>query len=119
MNLCLSCGLCCNGLLFEDLPVIEEELIPFVELNPKPKKRGSGLYLSQPCIAWKSDKGCTIYNDRPKVCREFKCKVLVKYENEELTYEQAMEKINFIKTENILKYKTRQEQMKKLIDFIE
>jgi Fe-S-cluster containining protein len=119
MNLCLSCGLCCNGLLFKDLPLTEEELIPFVELKPKTEKRGSGLFLSLPCIAWESDKGCTKYNDRPKVCRDFKCKVLVKYENKELTYEQAMEKINFIKTENILEYKNGQERKKKLIDFIE
>lgn len=119
MNLCLECGLCCNGLLFRDLPITEEELIPLVELNPNTEKRGSNRYLSLPCVAWESKEGCTIYNDRPNVCRAFKCKVLVKYENEEITYEQAMEKINFIKTENILAYKNNQERKKKLRDFIE
>ena len=74
-QLCLHCGLCCDGTLFRD-----------VELQPgddAPKLRALGLpiphsasrtpHFKQPCVALCSDLHCRVYADRPARCREFEC----------------------------------------------
>jgi len=34
------------------------------------------------CLEFDYKKGkCTIYNERPNICREYKCKTLIEYEN--------------------------------------
>jgi len=76
-QLCLACGLCCNGVLFKD-----------VELQPsdEPEKlAGLGLSLektrtktrfAQPCAALCAGNRCRIYAERPARCREFECALL-------------------------------------------
>jgi len=65
-DLCLSCGLCCNGSLFWAVPVAEGEDIP-VPLD-------SDGRLRQPCACFNG--ACTIYANRPAACRSFDCRVL-------------------------------------------
>jgi hypothetical protein len=76
-QLCLVCGLCCDGALFKD-----------VELRPgddAARLRTLGLPLAalrgqtrfaQPCAALGADCRCRIYADRPARCREFECALL-------------------------------------------
>jgi len=73
-ELCLTCGACCNGVLFRD-----------VELQPKDDARrlkAAGLKIEvrrsqvkfrQPCRALGPDLRCQIYSERPSRCREFEC----------------------------------------------
>lgn len=119
MNLCLECGLCCNGFLFQSFPVTKEEFIPFVDLNPKTKETEKGLNVSQPCVQWIRGKGCNIYDKRPSVCRKYKCKVLLRYEYEDITYEEALEKINHVKREKLLHFRNKEKLSKLLEDFLE
>ena len=76
-QLCLACGLCCDGTLFRD-----------VELQPgddADKLRALGLPIrhsalrvprfNQPCSALCPDLKCRAYVDRPARCREFECAV--------------------------------------------
>jgi hypothetical protein len=65
-DLCLSCGLCCDGSLFWAVPVAPGEDTP-VPLD------GEGR-LRQPCACFNG--ACTIYPDRPSACRSFDCRVL-------------------------------------------
>jgi Fe-S-cluster containining protein len=71
-RLCLSCGLCCNGVLFRDVKLQPED-------NPKLLTRlGLSLEKSrfhQPCSAL-DGRCCTIYSDRPAYCRKFECWLL-------------------------------------------
>jgi Fe-S-cluster containining protein len=75
-ELCLACGLCCNGVIFAD-----------VKLQPGDdagRLRSVGLPVSmrqsarraprfrQPCAALEGWR-CRVYADRPKYCREFEC----------------------------------------------
>src|SRR6266581_3782971 len=75
-QLCLSCGLCCNGVIFAD-----------VKLQPSDdasRLRALGLRIStphskfrtptfdQPCAALGGCR-CRIYAERPRYCREFEC----------------------------------------------
>lgn len=91
-QLCLECGMCCNGVLFKD-----------VELQPgddATKLRAFGLPLKdaatrrssvarpaetaaalkqrfpQPCSALCGDNRCKIYAERPSRCRDFECALL-------------------------------------------
>jgi len=97
-NICLSCGLCCNGTLigFVELNTQEKtelrELMDIVESNEK------GFFL-QPCN--KYCDGCTIYSQRPKQCASYKCGLLKSVEQKELDFNLALEIINEVKQKKI------------------
>ncbi len=78
-ELCLSCGLCCDGTLFD-----------LVKLEPgddAQKLRALGLPIKvsrgqtpiarfpQPCSALCEDRTCRLYANRPQQCRTFECRV--------------------------------------------
>lgn len=65
-DLCLSCGLCCDGSLFWAVPVDQGEDVP-AALDADGRLR-------QPCACF--DGACSIYADRPAACRKFDCRVL-------------------------------------------
>lgn len=65
-DLCLGCGLCCDGSLFWAVPVEPEDAAP-VELDAEGNLR-------QPCACFNGQ--CTIYPERPASCRAFECRVL-------------------------------------------
>lgn len=65
-DLCLSCGLCCDGSLFWAVPVARGEDVP-ATLDAEGRLR-------QPCACFEGR--CTIYPDRPASCRSFDCRVL-------------------------------------------
>ncbi len=78
-ELCLECGLCCNGVIFADVQLEEGD--------DAEKLRSLGLALAtrnaksetrkfpQPCAAFVNGK-CGIYAERPKYCRKFECALL-------------------------------------------
>ena len=82
-RLCLSCGLCCNGVLFKDVelqPGDDPEVLralgspvqaaPTSIQNPKSKIQNSKF--PQPCVALEGCR-CRIYARRPARCRQFEC----------------------------------------------
>lgn len=73
-DLCLNCGLCCDGTLFSNVVVTAEGVSPVVaeagfRLSP------DGKSFVQPCQALRSRR-CSVYADRPATCRTFRCKLL-------------------------------------------
>lgn len=79
-QLCLHCGLCCDGTLFRDV-----ELQPGddagklralgLPLRSRRREEADQLKFPQPCSALCSDLKCRVYADRPARCREFECAV--------------------------------------------
>lgn len=75
-NLCLDCGLCCDGTLFEATALMPSEdgrLLAdrrAVFVSEKGTRR-----FQQPCPAHECGR-CSIYDERPEVCRDFRCTVL-------------------------------------------
>jgi uncharacterized protein len=65
-DLCLDCGLCCDGSLFWAVPVGKGDGAP-VQLDAEGRLR-------QPCACFAG--ACTIYAERPAACRTFDCRVL-------------------------------------------
>ena len=92
-NLCLKCGICCDGTLFKDV-----ELQPSddaarlrqlgLELRKGPVARSKCEHqtrrtptpptsLAQPCLALCGNLECRIYAERPTHCRDFECALFI------------------------------------------
>lgn len=89
-NICVKCGLCCDGTIFtqarlnyEDAPTAcKAKGIELIEVGGN-----DSIYL--PCSRL-TNKTCSIYRDRPSVCKNYKCKLLTAYETGQTTYENAI-----------------------------
>lgn len=98
-DLCLACGLCCNGVLFADVKLqAEDNHAVFAALLAPPSRNPAGFHserqwvpssaargsfiikkkgyeVLQPCVAFDGCR-CRIYSERPHYCREFECLLL-------------------------------------------
>lgn len=76
-QLCLSCGLCCDGTLFRDVELQPGDDAAKLRARGLPIPR-SALHVpsfAQPCAALCADLRCRVYVDRPARCRQFECAV--------------------------------------------
>ncbi len=87
-EICLACGLCCNGVIFADVqlqPGDPPERLREMGLKLLARSRcGKGTpaqsaadakyKFTQPCAAFEGL--CRIYAERPQYCREFECALL-------------------------------------------
>ncbi|MBL9201503.1 MAG: hypothetical protein JNL39_13425 [Opitutaceae bacterium] len=93
-ELCVACGLCCDGTLFD-----------FVKLesgDDGAKLKGLGLPVKvsrgaspvarfpQPCAALCADRTCRLYAERPRQCRMFECGVLKDARAGRITFAAAL-----------------------------
>ncbi|MEM9762768.1 MAG: hypothetical protein AAF968_09685 [Pseudomonadota bacterium] len=82
-EICLDCGLCCDGSLFWAVPVDKDD--------PAPVARDAEGRLRQPCACFEGV--CTIYEHRPAACRAFDCRVLLAVMAGQLDREAALSEI--------------------------
>jgi uncharacterized protein len=94
LNICLSCGLCCNGTLFGFVQLGQAELPVVKELMHIEEERGNAFFL-QPCDNYCD--GCSIYSDRPNECVNFSCGLLDSFEKKEVSFDSALGSINMVK----------------------
>lgn len=78
-QLCLACGLCCDGSLFGHVrlgPGDDARRLRGLGL-PVTRTRGRDVVtrFPQPCAALCADRACRLYADRPAQCRDFECGV--------------------------------------------
>lgn len=90
MSLCLSCGMCCDGTLFNVAAVTLEEA---ARLEGRVNLSENRLRIRQPCPALQRDNGCAVYTERPHACRHFRCTVLQQLERGQLSEAEAHESI--------------------------
>jgi Fe-S-cluster containining protein len=93
-NICLSCGLCCDGTLIGFVQVEQDELPAVREVMTIEEENGIGFFL-QPCQ--KYCNGCTIYADRPSNCDKFNCGLLKSVQQEDLAFDEALKTIDEVK----------------------
>ncbi len=84
-KLCLTCGLCCNGVIFADVQLKrgddDERFkalgLPLAKFRGRQTEHGQSTHwkFPQPCAAFDGCH-CRIYADRPKHCRAFDCALL-------------------------------------------
>lgn len=78
-KLCLACGLCCDGTLFDNVQLGAGEDAKKLKALGLPvavtRGRAAVPYFRQPCAALCTDRACRVYADRPGQCRAFECGV--------------------------------------------
>ncbi len=78
-QLCLACGLCCDGTLFHDVRLGPGDDAAHLKTLGLPIKGTDsskrGARFSQPCAALCADCRCKVYAERPLQCHVFECGV--------------------------------------------
>lgn len=74
-DLCINCGLCCNGTLFSHAHMREHEIEQVVRLGMKKSTDTVMDCFSLPCPRLEGTV-CSCYGDRPLVCGEFMCRLV-------------------------------------------
>jgi uncharacterized protein len=76
--LCLSCGLCCTGVLFQTVRLTPAEVPGARRLQLPVLEGGERAWSTQPCPRHVGG-ACGIYEERPGACRTFTCHTLAAY----------------------------------------
>ncbi|MDP2136456.1 MAG: YkgJ family cysteine cluster protein [Candidatus Didemnitutus sp.] len=78
-QLCLACGLCCDGTLFDGVQLEPDEDAGQLKALGLPvafsRARKPVARFAQPCAALCEDRTCQLYQHRPRQCRTFECTV--------------------------------------------
>lgn len=99
-ELCRRCGLCCDGSLFGRVPLGPEESIAQLQaagfqIQPDETNRQT---FAQPCPQYQNCQ-CRMYDQRPRKCREFECKVLSRFVNGEIDMEEALRRVETLRAQ--------------------
>ncbi|EYF02417.1 YkgJ family cysteine cluster protein [Chondromyces apiculatus] len=96
-DVCLACGLCCTGLLF-DLAPLEEPELPLAGRLQLPVVQ-TPVYdaFRLPCPQQQGAK-CGVYLMRPNVCGSYACGLLQRYTAGEVPLVEALERVARIRT---------------------
>ncbi len=90
-DLCLHCGLCCDGSLFSFLGIQPDEVARLAPRGLQAHARPDGrlaLDLTRGCPGL-DGKCCTLYGDRPQACRDYKCLLFMALEEGEVGLPEA------------------------------
>jgi Fe-S-cluster containining protein len=78
-QLCLACGLCCDGTLFDNVRLEPDDDAGQLKALGLPvalsRARPAAAHFPQPCAALCADRSCRVYPHRPKQCRTYECMV--------------------------------------------
>ena len=78
-QLCLACGMCCDGTLFDNVRLGAGDDARKLKALGLPvavtRGRTAVTFFRQPCVALCADRKCRVYADRPGQCRAFECGV--------------------------------------------
>ncbi len=96
-NICIDCGLCCDGTLFTQVPLTDDDdAAPLKALGFVLKDHDGKPIFDQPCAHF--SKGCCqVYEGRPRVCRTYRCTLRQRYDKGEVTAEAAKALINTVR----------------------
>ena len=86
-QLCLECGMCCNGVIFADVRLRKGD--DGARLRAMGLRMKGKSMFCQPCAALEGCR-CRIYEKRPRYCREFECTVLQSFNSGKLKKGSAL-----------------------------
>jgi len=93
-KLCLACGLCCDGTLFDNVQLGPGDDAKKVQALGLPvlvsRARTPVTFFRQPCTALCADRTCRVYADRPGQCRTFECGVFKNAQAGRITFAAAL-----------------------------
>jgi Fe-S-cluster containining protein len=88
-SLCLVCGLCCDGTLFDRVVLRPEDDAQALTSRGIQISATTPPAFRQRCVAYR-DRSCNIYVDRPHACRQFRCVLLRQLEAEKISQTDAL-----------------------------
>lgn len=92
-RLCAACGMCCNGVVFQEVHLQPDDSIKSVSaLGLRLKSRHGKRYFEQPCRAF-CGTHCSVYEERPVRCRSFDCRQLMLVANGTIDEDAALQMI--------------------------
>lgn len=77
-TLCRTCGICCSGVMFAYVEVDADQ--PGPETRRRLNVLEAEKRFTLPCPAHSSDTGCTVYEDRPRICASYTCSLYQEHE---------------------------------------
>jgi Fe-S-cluster containining protein len=93
-ELCLACGLCCDGTLFDGVQLEAGEDAKKLKALGLPVSTSRGktpiTRFPQPCAALCTDCTCRIYAGRPAQCRVFECGTFKEAKARKITFAAAL-----------------------------
>ena len=96
-SLCVECGLCCGGMVFDDVELRDEHEALTVEcLGLEVEEEDAAYFLIQPCRALKGTH-CSVYEHRPECCRSFECLLLKDYKDEKISKVEALDLVQQVR----------------------
>ena len=91
-TVCVSCGLCCQGPLYnwaelqpDELPLADRLSLRVVTYDGQPG-------ISLPCSCLDGTR-CTVYEQRPRICRDFACNLLLGLRSGAVTLDDALDRV--------------------------
>jgi uncharacterized protein len=78
-DLCVACGLCCDGSVFNMLLLAPDEVTHAIANGLPVTDDGYGIGFWHPCPRL-AGTCCTIYDARPGGCRTYRCELLTAFE---------------------------------------
>lgn len=90
-DLCVSCGLCCDGSLFRYVRLASGEAERLSRAGCEVERRRDGSLALRLGCARLEDLRCALYLDRPEGCRAFVCRLGAALEAGSLSLAQAKE----------------------------
>ena len=90
-TLCLACGMCCDGNLFTQVPLAEDEAVRLRRRGLVVIAREDGSpALRQRCAALEGRR-CAVYDERPGGCRRHVCMLHAALAADEVSLREALE----------------------------
>jgi hypothetical protein len=91
-SICIGCGLCCDGTLHGRTTVRADDERNVAAAGLTIEEEGPKRFFRQPCPRF-SCGSCSIYAQRPQVCRTYRCALLKKLESRKISESEARERI--------------------------
>jgi uncharacterized protein len=97
-DICVACGLCCDGQLFDHgrMHPGEQPLCASLGMGTEEPADDFPRFLL-PCPRHSKETGCTVYDRRPITCRNFRCRLLKKHDAQRVSDEEALAIIGNVK----------------------
>ncbi|HSO00178.1 MAG TPA: YkgJ family cysteine cluster protein [Candidatus Nanopelagicales bacterium] len=95
-DVCVACGLCCTGLLFDLAPLEEPELALAGKLRLPLVRTPMYDAFRLPCPR-QEGAVCGVYATRPKVCGSYECGLLQRYVAGEVPLDEALARVTRIR----------------------
>lgn len=93
--LCIACGLCCDGSLFQRVDITPGERR--AARRHQLRVIDQGRAIAQPCAGLDARHGCRLYGERPERCARFVCQLHERVRRGETSLDDAVAAVSRVR----------------------